>query len=462
MEISKPRLNTYRQRKFENKTLLVSDQGQWCFVDDNILKILKEQKNFEKLCEYPFLEKNGLVITNNNISGIIKKQRANYSHLFYGTSLHIVVPTARCNHKCIYCHSEAKNISSKGVDMDKKTSQDTVDFIFQTPSDAITIEFQGGEPLLKFDIIQEIVSYAKSKNKEFKKDLRFDLVSNLSLLDHDILKYLIKENINLGTSLDGPEKVHNKNRILMGGNSYKETTYWLNEIKTNYNYPINALMVTTRHSLKYPEEIIDEYIKNNLDWIRLRHLDSLGYAHKNKSIDYSAEEYFVFWKTAVDHIVKQNKQYKITEGFIKLIMQKLSGIYTNYADFESPCGAIISQLAYSHNGDIYTCDEGRQYEMFKLGNVKKDKYKDIIKSNAACSMILSSINDSLMCDTCAYKPFCGICPVCNFADDNNLIPKLAKNKRCKIYKSIFDYIFYSLLKKPQHKKVFESWSKQKI
>jgi His-Xaa-Ser system radical SAM maturase HxsB len=459
MEISKPSLNVFRQRKIDNKTLIVTDQGQWCFVDKNILDILKKQKTFENHPDLPFLEKNGLIVTNNNISGIIKRQRQNYSHLFFGTSLHIVVPTIRCNHKCIYCHSNARPISSKGFDMDKKTAHDVVDFILQTPSDAVTIEFQGGEPLLNLEIIQEIVNYAKTKNKQIKKDLKFDLVSNLSLLDHDILRYLIKEKINIGTSLDGPENVHNKNRILTRNNSYKQTTYWINEIKINHNYPINALMVTTRHSLPYSEEIVDEYIKNNLDWIRLRHLDSLGYAHNNKSIDYSAEEYMVFWKKAVDHLIKQNKDYKITEGFIKLIIQKLNGIHPNYADFESPCGAIISQLAYSYNGDIYTCDEGRQYEVFKLGNVKKDKYKEIIKSPTSCNMLLSSINDSLLCDSCAYKPFCGVCPVCNFADENNLIPNLSKNKRCKIYKSIFDYIFSSLLTKPINKKVFESWVK---
>ena len=138
-------------------------------------------------------------------------------------------------------------------------------------------------------------------------------------------------------------------------------------------------------------------------------------------------------------------------------MQKLNGIYPNYSDFESPCGAVISQLAYSYNGDIYTCDEGRQYEMFQLGNVKNNNYKEILKSNNSCSMILSSINDSLQCDSCVYKPFCGVCPVCNFAEENNTISKLSKNKRCKIYKGIFDYLFSSFLNKPNHKKVFESW-----
>ncbi len=462
MKIDNPRMNLYRKKKIGDSNLLVTDQGQWCFVGDDLLSNLKNNKILPGTPEFSLMEEKGVIVTDNNISGIIKRQRTNYLHLFMGTSLHIIVPTIRCNHKCVYCHSNAKDVSSKGFDMDVETARKVVDFVFQSSSDAITIEFQGGEPLLQFDVLQEIISYAKAKNKISKKDLRFDLVSNLSLLDHDILKYLIKEEIGICTSLDGPKEVHDKNRLMMGGSSHKETTYWINEIKSNYNYPLNALMVTTKHSLPYYKEIVDEYIKYDLRWIRLRHLDSLGYASQNKSIDYSAEEYLDFWRKSVDYIVKRNKDNPIREGFIQLIMKKLRGLHANYTDFESPCGAVISQLAYSSNGDIYTCDEGRQFDIFNLGNVSTTKYKDLIKSNSACSMMLSSLNDSLMCASCVYKPYCGVCPVCNYAEENRLISTLPKNKRCKIYTGIFDYLFSSILQKPTHKKVFESWLNEKL
>jgi His-Xaa-Ser system radical SAM maturase HxsB len=449
------KLNLYGARKIGRKTLAIADHGQWCFIEDSLLKKISKTAPLSQK-EFGFLEKKGLIITEDNISGIIKRQRNSLNHLFLGASLHIVVPTERCNHKCVYCHSSAKNPSARGFDMDSETAKKVVDFIFQTPSDAITIEFQGGEPLLGFDIIREITSLAKKKNASEKKDLRIALVSNLSLMDHDILRYLIKEKVGICTSLDGPEHIHNKNRPMTGGNSYKQTTYWINEINTNYNYPINALMVATKHSLPYPEEIVDEYIKNKLGWVKLRHLDALGFARFNKTIGYTAEEYFDFWKKAVDYIVKKNKEYFLAEGFIQLIMKKLNCINPNYADFQSPCGAVLTQLAYSHNGDIYTCDEGRGFELFKIGNVSSACYKDIIKSPAACTMILSSINDTL-CYSCAYKPFCGLCPVCNYSEEGSPIPNLSSNMRCKIYKKTFDYIF-SNLENPDYNKVFNSWA----
>jgi uncharacterized protein len=449
--------NLFRVRKIGQNILAVTDQGKWCFLSEHQLKRI-DNNSFAKR-DLDFFEGNNLLVTDNNISGIIKSQRKNYLHLFLGTSLHIIVPTERCNHKCLYCHSSAKNPDASGFDMDIETAKKTVDFIFQSPSNSITIEFQGGEPLLNFETVRYIIEYAKEKNKEIKKDLRFSLVSNLSLMDHDILKYLIKSKIGLCTSLDGPEKVHNKNRIMLGGNAYKNVTYWIKEIKKNYNYPINALMVTTKHSLAYPEEIVDEYLANGLDWIKFRHLDLLGYAGANKSLDYSAEQYFDFWLCAIKHIIKINKRQKFVEGFIRIIMQKLNGIHPNYSDFESPCGAIISQLAYSHNGDIYTCDEGRQYELFKLGNVKVNSYNEILNSEQAREMISCSVNDSLFCDNCAYKPFCGVCPVCTFSEEDSLIPKIPTNKRCKIYKKTFDYIFSCLSNDKEASSVFYSWLK---
>jgi radical SAM protein with 4Fe4S-binding SPASM domain len=220
-------------------------------------------------------------------------------------------------------------------------------------------------------------------------------------------------------------------------------------------------MVTTRHSLPYAKEIVDEYRKHNFHWIRLRHLDSLGFAQNNKNIHYSAQEYLTFWKSAMDYLVSVNKDHFMVEGFIQLIMRKLKGENPFYSDFQSPCGAILNQLAYSYNGDIYTCDEGRQYDLFKLGNVFSHSYKEIVQSDQSCAMISSSVTEGHLCDACVYKPFCGICPVCIYSEENNLIPKLAKNQRCMIYKGIFDYLFSSFTQ-PAHKKTFFSWINEKV
>jgi uncharacterized protein len=94
--------------------------------------------------------------------------------------------------------------------------------------------------------------------------------------------------------------------------------------------------------------------------------------------------------------------------------------------------------------------------LFKLGNVNNNKYSDIMSSRKTCSLITSSINDCQICDSCCYKPYCGICPVCNFIEQGTIIAKIPETHKCKIYKVQFDYIF-NRLKEPDSKKVLLNW-----
>ena len=74
------------------------------------------------------------------------------------------------------------------IDMDLDTAKKTVNFIFQTPADNITIEFQGGEPTLNFETIKYINEYAKELNKSYGKGIEFLLVTNLNNMDDDKMK----------------------------------------------------------------------------------------------------------------------------------------------------------------------------------------------------------------------------------------------------------------------------------
>jgi radical SAM protein with 4Fe4S-binding SPASM domain len=136
----------------------------------------------------------------------------------------------------------------------------------------------------------------------------------------------------------------------------------------------------------------------------------------------------------------------------------LNASNSDYLDLRSPCGAAIGQLAYTPRGEIFSCDEARTINenLFMLGNVKNDNYKKILGSRKTCSLVASSINDCQICDYCVYKPFCGICPVCNFVEQGSVIGKIIETPRCKIYKAQFTYIFEKL-KDPDNKKIFLDW-----
>ena len=281
-------------------------------------------------------------------------------------------------------------------------------------------------------------------------------------MDDEKLRYLIKNKVGLCTSLDGPEYVHDKIRkSTKNKGSYKQVINWINKIKKDYNYPLGALMVTTKYSLPYPKEIVDEYIKHGFEKIQIKHISNLGYAQKAwKDLSYTPEDYLVFWKKAMNYMVELNiKGTKIKEPITTYILKKILTNEPNFfVDLQSPCGAAISQLAYDHKGNIFTCDEGRQFDLFNIGNVKKDTYKKVLTSNETASIIASSTNDCFLCDACIYKPYCGLCPVCCYAETGTLIPKLATNNRCKILKGMFDYIFENLIFSEKHRKVFTEWA----
>ena len=97
------------------------------------------------------------------------------------------------------------------------------------------------------------------------------------------LEFFKEHNIQISTSLDGPEFLHNFNRNTSGGDSYIKVMKSFRLAKEILgNNCLSALMTTTRESLKYPKEIVDEYIKNGLTTIFIRELNPYGFAEKSQ------------------------------------------------------------------------------------------------------------------------------------------------------------------------------------
>jgi len=351
-----------------------------------------------------------------------------------------------------------------------------VDTIFDTTSQEITIEFQGGEPLLNFDIIKTIIEYAIEKNKVTNKELYFSLVSNLSKIDEKKMKYLLDKGVLFCTSLDGPQEVHDSNRPFSGNSSYKETIKWMERINKEYKkrgydtnlYHVDALMTTTRNSLGHAKEIVDEYVKHGIKVIHIRPLNPLGFAQKTwEKIGYTTEEFLKFYFEVLDYVLELNlKGIEIQERTAALfIIKMITDRDPNFLDLRSPCGAGIGQVAYNYDGKIFTCDEARMmYEMgedlFLLGNAGKDLYVDIMGSPITRSILLASLLDAYpYCEGCALKPYCGICPIINYMEQGDIFGSMEHSSKCKINKAILGYIF-NKMHNPSNEllQIFQKWS----
>lgn len=394
---------------------------------------------------------------------IIDRLRDMKSYLFASTSLHIFVVTNACNLSCVYCQAQDKNECNRGM-MSKETAKKALEIALQSPSHDLTFEFQGGEPLLNFDVIRYIVETTEKLRGE--KHITYTLVSNLSLLTADILDFLISNNINISTSIDGPESLHNQNRNSSAvKNSFQKMMNGV-ELIRSHNYPVAAIQTTTKASLQYPAEIVDTYCALNMPGIFLRPLSPLGFAKTSwEAIGYTTEDFLVFYKKAFQHILEINMAGKrFPEQHACFFLKKiLCGKSDNYMELRSPCGASIGQLAYYYNGEIYTCDEGRMIAeagdpAFRLGTVD-DNYQDLVSSKTCMAISESSVLESIPgCCDCVYQPYCGVCPVVNYSMTGDIFNKQPRTYRCAIYKGILDFLFSQLESQDNAaRKIMESW-----
>ena len=450
------------------RVLLTNDIGEYIYLTPVQFDLLADGR-LEKQAPDKFLE----LIHKNFIRKRINLQllvnRFAQKHFVgKGVDLHIVILTLRCDHKCVYCHASAVPIDSKGFDMGLLTARKVVDRIFESPSKAITIEFQGGEPLLNFKALQFIVRYALQKNKKAKKVMTFSVVTNLTFMDEKKLSFLAKSGVHVCSSLDGPARLHDTQRKHPGNGSYRRTVMWLRKLsdesdkRPGYPKP-NALVTVTRSSLNYPRQIIDEYRSLGMSNIHLRWVNPFGMSvHSWDKIKYSPQQFLSFYYKALDYILELNKRgIHFTERGAVTFLQKIFLVNDpNFLDLRSPCGAGIGQLAYNYNGDVYTCDEGRMLsrmndESFKVGSVSVQSYEDYISNPVVQTVCTASCLDVIPgCSECVFKPYCGTCPVYNYKVHGDLCRNAVFT--CEIKKGILTHLFKKM-EDPKNKEIFFKW-----
>lgn len=367
------------------------------------------------------------------------------------TALHIVVITLRCNQDCHYCQVSKvrKSDSVTKYDMEVETLYRTIDMIFKSPNPRLTIEFQGGEPLLRFDLIKEAVEYAKGKNEGEHRKLVFVICTNLNYANEEILKYCRDNNILISTSLDGPEYLHNLNRPNAVYNSYLRTIEGINLARSIVGRDrVSALMTTSKFSLEYPEAIIDEYVNRGFNEIFLRELNPYGYAVKYEAdVSYSIDEFLEFYKKALERIMEYNlKGIHISEVFTQLLLTKMLTPYPiGLVDLLSPSGIINNVLLYNHDGNIYPSDEARMLaEMgdrkFLLGNVYEDHHS--LFKNEVVDEITSSWATEYVagCSDCALQNYCCADPVRNYQVQGHSYGYRPVSDHCHKMKEIITYL----------------------
>src|SRR6266853_2694738 len=255
------------------------------------------------------------------------KVRTKYERLAEFTGLHIFVVSLRCEHSCPYCQVSRQSQDKRRYDMSPDIATKALDLVFRSPAKNIKIEFQGGEPLLNFELITFIVLEAKQRNRDIGKNLAFVIATNLALVTEDILTFCREHSIGISTSLDGPQDLQNANRPRPGGNSYEKAIQGIKLSRERLGRDqVSALMTTTEASLERGvTAIIDEYLAQDFSGIFLRPLSPYGFAIKTKSYRaYNAERWMQFYKEGLDYIIELNRQgLDFREYYASTILRKM-------------------------------------------------------------------------------------------------------------------------------------------
>ena len=448
----------FRMRMIGPDVLLTNPWGDWVFVTAQELDCLASGALKEGTELHAKLSERSFVRNRVDASALATRIRERKAFLDAGPNLHILIPTLRCNQTCTYCHASRADMSDTSTDMTIETANSVVDFIFESTSPRITIEFQGGEPLANFPIVRHVIERAKEKNELEDKSLAFALVSNLSLLDDEKLDYLVENKVQICTSVDGPAVLHDKQRVLASGSAHAEVTRWIERINARYAqmgldpvlYHVEALLTTTRASLAMAKEIVDTYVGLGCKALFLRQLDPFGFAAQtSKTVAYERAAFLDFYREAVGHILAFNQRGTfVLERYAAIFLTKiLTGSDPNYLDIRSPCGAGIGQVAYNYDGKIFTCDEGRMLHQmgdsfFQIGRVGETRYRQVMLSESVRALTVASNLDAQPdCACCVYNPYCGVCPVHNYAIQGSIFGRMRESTWCAVHKGILDFLF---------------------
>jgi uncharacterized protein len=462
----------FRFRKMANgKYLITNDVGQHAFLtNDEFLSYIGGTLSWWKRAE---LESKLFYKTPDYQERMIELYNKRNMFLAYGPSLHMIVTTLRCNHKCQYCHAAVAPMTAKNLDMSIDTARKVVDTIFYTSNPNLTIEFQWGESLVNWDVVKFIIEYAESKAASLDKKLSFALVTNLSLMDEEKLSYLLDHRVGICTSLDGDKETHNWQRTYKEGDSYDKVVYWINRINEAYqergnSYRVSALLTMTKPALKNYKKVIDAYVDLGLTTVWFRWLNPYGFAAAERDkLSYSTEEFMNFFRDAMDYLIELNKKGIFIQEMISnvYLFKILKWEDPNFMDLRSPSGVAIGWIAYNYDGDVYASDEARmlgrmwikEFLMTPMLENGESTYRAMANADITKIAVQASTLDWLpWYNDYVYKTYMWVDPLYSYTQDGNPYSIFAKDDRNIMQIARIDYLFEKM-EDPETRKIFESW-----
>ena len=306
-----------------------------------------------------------------------------------------------CNLNCAYCFASQGKYNGERAVMSFEVGKQALDFLMEHSGKRhnLEVDFFGGEPLMNFQVVKDLVAYARSIEKEAGKNFRFTLTTNGMLIDDEVIDFANREMSNVVLSLDGRKEVHDRYRVDYAGNGSWERIV-----------PKFQKLVRERGGRNY--YMRGTFTHHNPDFLQdIRQMLDLGFTELSMEPVVCAPDDPTAL-TEEDRRIVLDQYEKLAELMLEReregrpftfyhYMIDLSGGPCIYKRI-SGCGSGTEYMAVTPWGDLYPCHQFVGDEHFRLGDIWHGlDNPEVQKEFASCNVYAKP-----ECRDCWAKLYC--------------------------------------------------------
>jgi uncharacterized protein len=321
-----------------------------------------------------------------------------------------------CNLRCRYCFAATGNFGGQRTMMSPEIGKKAIDFLIRESGNRknLEIDFFGGEPLMNFNTVKEIIDYAVSLQDRYNKNFRFTLTTNAVLLTDEIKDYINRNIQNIVLSIDGRESVNDNMRFRVDGKgTYKDIMPRIKDMaqsRNQDNYYVRGTF--TRENTDFSKDVLhlaDEGFKQ-ISVEPVVAAKGTGFDLREEDLPVLFEEYEKLAYQFVER-EKRGEGFNFFHFMLDLkqgpcVAKRLSG-----------CGSGHEYLSITPEGDIYPCHQFVGIESFKMGNVEEGT----VNRGIAKTFRDSNVYTKKECASCWAKFYCsGGCAANAFQFNNDI------------------------------------------
>ena len=381
---------------FESKSreVIISEMAEK-YADREDITAADIEECYEQVAS---LKKSGKLFapdTFENMAGHLKKKT---SGVVKALCLHIA---HTCNLNCSYCFASQGKYHGDRAVMSFEVGKAALDFLVANSGSRhnLEVDFFGGEPLMNFDVVKQLVAYARSIEKEAGKNFRFTLTTNGLLIDDDVIEFANKECANVVLSLDGRKEIHDRFRVDYAGNGSWERIVpkfqKLVEAREGKNYYMRGTFTHANPDfLKDIQQMLDlGFSELSMEPVVCAADDPSALTEDDKAIVLDQYEKLAELMLKRD---EEGKPFTFYHYMIDLtggpcIYKRISG-----------CGSGTEYMAVTPWGDLYPCHQFVGEEKFLLGNVWDGVTNTAIQNEFECCNVYAREE----CRDCWARLYC--------------------------------------------------------